>query len=101
MSRVGFPALTAAAIEIETIKAAMNFIATNIANGRCLSNAESRAQCSIAVHAAVSPLEGGRECQRENPNQTASVTPIVPSVRIMLVGFERNTLHAIQTVSSK
>ena len=34
---------------------------------------------------------------RANPNQTASVTPIVPSIRIMLVGFERNTLHAIHT----
>ena len=101
MSRVGFPALTAAASEFERNKAEMNFIATNIAIGRCLSNAQSRGQCTNAVHAAVSPLEGGRECRRETPNQTASVTPIVPSVRIMLVGFERNTLHAIQTVSSK
>jgi hypothetical protein len=42
MSRVGFPALTAALSEIERNKAEMNFIAANIANRCCLSNAHSR-----------------------------------------------------------
>ena len=58
MSRVGFPALTVAASEIEINKEEMNFITTNLANGRCLSNAQSRGQCTNAVHDAVSPLEG-------------------------------------------
>ena len=38
----------------------------------------------------MSPLEGGRECRRENPNQTASVTRPIKELK----GFERITLAA-------